>query len=349
MAKPITHLSLTSQYRGAERQLEILIRGASEWGIKQRLIVPEGSTLATEVEHVKGLDIVYSGMRKAQVARACKGSELVHAYDLDGLRAAHRAFFFSNVPYVVTQRDELLPPDNWLTRRRYRKAKRVVAVSNAVRKALLRDQPKLAVKVIHSSASAHPTYPGAIETLRQRFNGKYIVGHIGSLDDARKGQSDIIEVARNMARTHEDVVFVLIGDGPDEAALKKRAAGLPNVEFAGHVRNPGDFLSIMSIFAYPSRQQGLGAALLDAMDFSRPVVATAVGGVPEIVQDGKNGLLVNPGNIDQLEFAIKRLLSDGTLRARLGKAGNLKVQAFTPQAMVEHYLELFQDVMTAKS
>lgn len=342
MTKPICHIDLATEFRGAQRQTEILIRGVADWGVAQRLIVPESSPLAVELENVKGLEIVYSAPTKNAVAKACIESRLVHAHDPVGLRAAYRAHFFRSIPYIVTQRDELLPPVNWLTRRRYRSAKRVVAVSNAVRKTLVRDNPKLTVDLIRSCASAHRTFPTSLDALRQRFVGKYVVGHIGALDDTVNGQSDLIEVARGMVRTHEDVVFVLIGDGPDAAMLKNRAAGLSNVEFVGQVRNLGDYLSIMTIFAYPARQHGSGSTILDAMDFSRPVVATAAGGIPELVQDGKNGLMVNPGNTDQLGFAIKRLLSDGTLRSKLGKAGNVKVQIFTPDAMVERYLELFQ-------
>lgn len=348
MSKPVCHINMNTTYRGSERQTELLIRGIAKWGVAQRVVAPDGSQLLTNLGEVGNIERIGVGHSRNAAARACKGSRFVHAHDWLSVEAAHRANFFSRVPFMVTQRTESLPASTWLNRRRLNKARAVVAISRAVRAALVAHSPTLNPVVVNSCASVHRVFATTSEILRSKYRERFVVGHIGALDDAHKGQSDLIEVARVIARTHPDVLFMFIGAGPDESAFRQQASGMSNVEFVGLVNNLGDYLRLMDVFAFPSRAEGLGATLLDAMDYSLPIVATAVGGIPELVRDGVNGLLVSPGNVDQLAFAIQRLHGDERLRRRLGTAGNERVQKYTPDAMVEAYLELYQEHMPAR-
>ena len=116
---------------------------------------------------------------------------------------------------------------------------------------------------------------------------------------------------------------MLVGGGDDEAMLKSLAAGLSNVTFTGFVNNVGDYLAAFDVFVLPSNREGIGSILLDAMDRGLPVIASRVGGVPDIVHDDDNGILIEAGSVDQLRAAILALRADAGRRrvARRARPG----------------------------
>jgi glycosyltransferase involved in cell wall biosynthesis len=110
----------------------------------------------------------------------------------------------------------------------------------------------------------------------------------------------------------------------------------------------GDYLAAFDIFILPSNREGIGSVLLDAMDRQLPIVATRVGGVPDIVHDGENGILIEPGRVDQLQAAILRLRRDRELRHDLGARGQVFAKDFTAAAMARKYLDLYRSVLGSR-
>lgn len=135
---------------------------------------------------------------------------------------------------------------------------------------------------------------------------------------------------------------MLVGGGQDEAMLKLAAAGLANVTFTGFVENVGDYLAAFDLFILPSRREGIGAILLDAMQSSLPIVATRVGGLPEIVHDGDNGLLIDSERPDQLQAAIVDLIGAPERRAAMGRRGAEFARGYTVDVMASKYLDLYE-------
>ena len=135
---------------------------------------------------------------------------------------------------------------------------------------------------------------------------------------------------------------MLVGGGADEAMLKTAAKGLDNVVFTGFVDNVGDHLAAFDVFILPSNKEGIGAILLDAMDLGLPVVASRVGGLPEIVHDGENGILIEPQRPDQLEVAILSLADSPETRRRYGEHGRELAKGYSASAMAEKYLALYR-------
>ena len=116
------------------------------------------------------------------------------------------------------------------------------------------------------------------------------------------------------------VRLALVGDGPERERLRARAerAGLAErVAFVGHIATPGDFLQAADVVVLPSRSEGIPNVALEAMALGRPLVATAVGGTPEIVVDGVSGILVRADDSQRLAAALDRVLADSGLAARL--------------------------------
>jgi glycosyltransferase involved in cell wall biosynthesis len=131
---------------------------------------------------------------------------------------------------------------------------------------------------------------------------------------------------------HPNAALVLVGDGSERARLERRAEALSvrhAVRFVGEVEheNTVAYLRLAEVFVRPSRSEGLGTAFLEAMASGLPVVGTPVGGIPDFLRDGENGLLVKPGSAEALTEAVDRLLSDGRLGRELAASAAALVRS----------------------
>jgi glycosyltransferase involved in cell wall biosynthesis len=141
------------------------------------------------------------------------------------------------------------------------------------------------------------------------------------------------------------VHFVLVGEGRDEQRFRRAAAGLDNVAFAGFVDNVEDYLAAFDVFVYPSLFEGLGSSLLDAMAFGLPIAASNVGGIPEVVEDGVNGLLIPPDDPGALVTALKRLLADAGLRDAMARANRARAAEFDTGRMTSAYESIYREIL----
>jgi glycosyltransferase involved in cell wall biosynthesis len=148
-----------------------------------------------------------------------------------------------------------------------------------------------------------------------------------------------------LAQSEPDLHFCLVGGGEDEAMLRELATGLGNVTFSGFVNNVGDYLAAFDVFVLPSNREGIGSILFDAMEERLPIVASRVGGVPDIVHDGVNGYLIDAGSVDQLRDSILRLRRSPDVRRAFGEQGAKIAARYTAASMCEKYLELYSDAL----
>jgi glycosyltransferase involved in cell wall biosynthesis len=181
--------------------------------------------------------------------------------------------------------------------------------------------------------------------IRRRCTGKIVIGHLGELDHSHKGQRTIVEAARQMRHTNPGAHFLLLGTGKDEREFRAAAAGLDNIEFAGFVENVADYLAAFDLFVYPSLREGLGSSLLDALSFGLPIVATEVGGIPEIVEHEVNGLLIAPEQPAELVAALQRLLGDAELRASMGRNNRQKATLYDASHMATSYESIYREIL----
>ena len=147
--------------------------------------------------------------------------------------------------------------------------------------------------------------------------------------------------------THD---LVLAGDGPEHSALRERAEQLSissRVAFTGKVdhREAVKLFSGCSFFVLPSRHEPFGIVNLESMAAGRPVIATRTGGVPEIVRDGENGLLVDPERPEELTGAMLRLMNDGALCRTMGCAGRTYAEQFDWLEIAGQYLAIYEQAV----
>ncbi len=149
-----------------------------------------------------------------------------------------------------------------------------------------------------------------------------------------------------------DVHVVIVGKGPERARLETMVEQLclvDRVHFVGHQQDVRPWLAILDVFVLPSDWEGMSNALLEAMAARLPVVATAIGGTPEVVVDGVTGLLVPPRDPGALAEAITRLLRDHDLRVRMGQAGRERVERrFSIEETVRLTEELYKTLLEEK-
>jgi glycosyltransferase involved in cell wall biosynthesis len=177
-----------------------------------------------------------------------------------------------------------------------------------------------------------------------------LVGAFGRLAPV-KNYPLFLEAAR-LVLEQEPVSFVIAGDGPQRSQLESLAGRLgiaDRVRFVGWLGNPYPLLSIVDLVVLTSSAEGFGLALLEAMALERPVVATAVGAVPEIVRDGVTGLLVPSREPAALASAIVRLLRDPSLRRALGRQGRELARQFSPTTMCDRVEEVYFSAIERRS
>lgn len=337
----VTHINLASGFRGGERQTELLIRALAKRGVVQRAIVRHKAPLAERLQGIDGVECREIATPWLPRPRLLSGA-LVHAHEARAGHLAHLTRLFAGRPYVITRRAWELPRDNALNRDLYRRAAAVVAVSNAVRDRLARFDRQLTPHVIHSAADPSPANPETSARLRRRWKDRFVVGHVGALSDGHKGQLTLIAAAKRLEPEIPELLVVFLGQGPDEPKLKEAAADCSHVEFAGFVTDVGSYLAAFDVFAFPSRYEALGSILLDALTAGLPIVASNVGGIPEAVRDGREGILVPPGDAEALAAGIRRLYQNPALREKLSTAASRRAELFTAERMADEYLALYR-------
>lgn len=158
--------------------------------------------------------------------------------------------------------------------------------------------------------------------------GVPVIGLVGRLDHWGKGHKELFEAVVGLKASHP-VQALIVGGGRREAEVRQLAASLglaESVHFLGQRHDVPDLLHAMDIFVLPSYSEGVSLALLEAMAAGLPVIATAVGGLPEVVEDGETGLLIPPKDADALAGALERLLADPALVQRLGANARAQVR-----------------------
>lgn len=164
---------------------------------------------------------------------------------------------------------------------------------------------------------------------------------------APKGHRYLLEAFVSVTERVPDARLVLVGDGDLLPQARSTAESLgvgDRIVFAGHVSDVWPYLHEAQVFALPSLYESLGIVLLEAMGAGLPVVATRVGGVQEVVQDGVTGLLVAPGDPHQLAVSLVDLLTNPTKRLRMSRAARKRAEGYRMESMLSNYMELYEEL-----
>jgi glycosyltransferase involved in cell wall biosynthesis len=175
-----------------------------------------------------------------------------------------------------------------------------------------------------------------------------VVGAVGRLSP-EKGFDHLITAFGRLAASGSEARLVILGEGPERSALERAIADKDlgdRVLLPGFVKS-GRYLPLFDVFVQPSLTEGLPLSVLEAMRAGVPVVASRVGGVPQVLSHGEGGLLVEPGDVQGLERAVAQVLSDQSLAQRLVQTSKAMVRDFSSERMTNRYLEVYAELVAA--
>ncbi|MEZ6037440.1 MAG: glycosyltransferase [Planctomycetota bacterium] len=357
---PVVHVDTERGFSGGEVQVLLLMEGLRERGVPQRLCVPPRSAFA-EVARQRGFDVLELGLSHQvdlpgvwKLSRALRSASLVHLHTGRATWLGSLAAKLAGCPTVITRRMDRRVKRGLRTRFAYGRAAAVVAISPSVHDSLVAGGVD-AARIV--------TIPDALDPARlEEQKGRVATrAELDVGDDQvlllalaqlvhRKGLDVLLQA---LARIDDPrVVCAIAGDGPEAVPLRTEATQLgvaERVRFLGTRKDAGDLLAACDVFCLPSRAEGMGVAALEALGKARAVVATAVGGLGQLIVDGTSGLLVPPEDPAALAAALQHLIADPALRERLAAAGPRRVdEGYRPQQYVDRHVELYAGVLARR-
>ena len=154
-----------------------------------------------------------------------------------------------------------------------------------------------------------------------------------------KGIEDLIIVAEDLVSKYNNIVFLIVGTGPLETKLRHRTDKIKDIMFLGYRNDIPKLLKMSDIFLLPSYSEGLSPAILEACASGLPIISTTVGSNPDIIKNGINGFLTEPGNKIELKNNIIKLVENKDLREKMGRNNkNLIIKNFDLNLVVEKFL-----------
>lgn len=378
----ILHIDTERTWRGGQQQVFWLLRGLIERGHQNTTVVWQGgdlekrlATLTTTVFSLRPfgeLDLI-SAYRLNRFIKK-EGFDVVHAHSGHAVALGRLALLGSHIPLVITRRVDFKLSRNIFSKWKYRGVSVIISISNGVTRALLESGiRKSHIVPIPSGIPVTPSFkrssavsterivkvPDGIPLDRHLFTVKALKSEMGVPDDGivigqvaalapHKDQATFLEGVRRLLEREPLVHAVLVGDGPLKSELKQRAQQLgieDHVHFLGFKNEPLNFLSAFDIFCLSSKEEGLGTSLLDAMALGIPIVATNVGGIPDVIEDNVTGILVPPKDPSALAEAIQKLMKNPELRTSLATAATERVKDFDINQTIQRTEDVYYRVL----
>jgi glycosyltransferase involved in cell wall biosynthesis len=310
------------------------VAGVHQWRrLSGRMRLP--MVLGALVRQVRGqrIGLVYSATLSSfpyglLAARVCRIGALVHLYSSYGGASPYRKHWLRQARHAVApSRDSL--------------ERAAAAIGGFAGRA---EVVYNGVDVARIEAAAAP--PGSAAAVVRPMGGP-VVGMVANMD-RRKNPMALIEAAARLARRVPDVQLLLVGFFPDpgyqeEVLARARALGVAeNITVTGFQLNPFPFVRACDVIVLPARRDPFPIALLEAMALGKPVVATAVGGIPEMIANGETGFVVAPGDIDALAASVLTLLEDPARRMAMGQAARERlITQFSLEGFVQRMFTAF--------
>jgi glycosyltransferase involved in cell wall biosynthesis len=365
----VAQVNLQRDWGGAERHVLLLSKSLRDAGAEIELYChPRGGLRrAAELESLScrfvtarnQLDLTAAVGLAVQLGRF--QPDVLHLHTPKDYVCGYLASKFLRHTALVLTRHMMLPVKPMM-RRLYSRSHAVLCLSDSVREHLIRQEIPQGL-LYRVNPGIETDQFDTSRTREQRFSnrshwgaapGDVVYGCVGRLV-AGKGHEDLlIAFAQILSKSELQlsgtpaVRLVLFGEGPLQSLLQEQTASLKvkdHIHFAGFCADIPGALSGLDVLVLPSHSELLPLSILEGMSSGLPVIATEVGGIPEIVEAELTGLLVPPGDPVALVEAIKRLARDPELRSRLGARGQERVRRdFTLQAMSENTLDIYQNI-----
>ena len=356
----ILHVESGKHFYGGARQVAYIIKGLSELGVENILACPTGAIIAKEVSpYAKVFEMKMKGDADFGLVGRLKkiikeeSPDIVHLHSRRGADTwGAIAAKLTHTPCVLSRRVDN-PESRLLVSLKYRLYDHVITISEAIRQILLSEgvSPEK-VTCVRSAVDAIPyLQPVDRQAMRKEFQlpeDAIIIGIVAQLIP-RKGHLYLIDAIETLDKEYPNIRVLCFGQGPLRSQLESlvKQKNLSDIiQFTGFRTDLPKWLGGLDILAHPADMEGLGVSLLQASAAAVPIVTTKAGGLPEAVQDGKTGILINPGDTGSLTTVLKDLIENPELRQQLGSAGRSRIlEDFSIEAMVKGNLEVYRKIL----
>lgn len=346
----VLHVEMGRHLYGGARQVAYLLDGLARHPGEHVLVCAEGAEIAGAIANpaVRLHPLPFRGDMDLGFVRRLRGlirterPDLMHLHSRRGDALAALAGRAERLPMVHSRRVD--NPPRWFDLRlKFPCFERIVTISEGIRRVLLAaGVPERQVVCV----------PSAVDTARYRPGGEpaWFRGEFGLEPEAvaigviaqwipRKGHATLFDALPAVVEKFPQTRVLLFGKGPLEAELRAavRARGLePWAGFAGFRTDLDRVIPCLDLVVHPAWMEGLGVSLLETAACGIPIIASRVGGIPEAVEDGLNGYLLEPGDSAALAARLLELLGDPARRAAMGQAGRERVlERFSLESMVD--------------
>jgi glycosyltransferase involved in cell wall biosynthesis len=346
----VLHIDSGRSWRGGQRQVFLLATGLRDLGYRTLVVAPAGSPLISRAEHaglptyrltLRGEWDVRSARELRAVAREWNAG-IVHAHDARSHSIAKMALLGENKTRLVVTRRVAFPPKQ--VRLKYRRGvDAFIAISQAVRSAMIRAGVQAdRIQVVYSGVPATLVKrPRNWRRERGWPHNSVICGIVGAMTQ-EKGLDMVTGIARRLpGEVFRRTRLVLLGGKGKGGTTVSGVEGFD----AGFVEEIYDAMSGLDVLWHPARSEGLGTSVIDAMALGIPPIAFAVGGLPEVIEDGRSGLLIPPGDVAGFVRAAAALISDDGLRRMLGEGARQRAREFDSRRMIEQTAEVYNRVL----
>ena len=358
----VLHVDPDPGWRGGQQQAFYLHQGMLAQGLKSGFICSPGSELAKRLRHNQ---LVFHTIRHHFEADLIAAYRLAayarkHGFSILHLHSSHALSwgimakcFHPSLQLVASRRVDFHISGNFLSRFKYRGPllSAIVAISENIRKVLLSDaiDPDK-INLIYSGVDIHKfdaVKPDPDYRSHWRISeNAVIIGTVAAFV-AHKDYRNFIKAATIALGSNANLHFVAVGDGVQLDLIKALAAesGISEkITFTGFQKEVGTHLKAFDIFVMASKKEGLGTSVLDAMSVGLAVIGTRAGGIAEMIEDERSGLLVEARNSAALAEAMLRLAGDEELRKQLGTQALERVKDFSKEHMVEANIRLYESL-----
>ncbi len=357
MSLRILHVVSSLNIGGMEQFVVRLAARQQAAGDAVSIMALQGGPLVEEAARL-GVPVDVLGGR-SRVLRACKGlsilmrlkPDIVHGHNATSLQYALLAHNRARTKIVITWHGRGKADYREPAQDLWKRVDRVVCVSDAVTCEASGRVPADRIRVIRNGIeAAGPTR--SRDVVRQELGlGDEFTAIIVARIDRLKGHETLLRGWAELARMEVTPCLLIVGDGPERLAMERLVGeqGIASsIKFLGFRSDVADLLGAADLFVLPSLTEGLPLSILEAMAHGLPVVATRVGGIPEVVGNEREGLLVDTENPQMLAAAIARIVDDSELRVRLGESARLRVRnEFSFDTMLHQYDELYHSLQVS--
>lgn len=351
----ILHITSAKTWRGGERQILYLMEGLKDKGHSNFLMSPNVSIIGFRSPEVVTSQVIF---KKGILGRFqnvfalinyCHSNkiDLIHGHDSHTHTLLWLAYKFGGLKTksIITRR--LINPikNRSIPKYNFGKIERIICISNAVKAIIMPSiENRERLEVIYSGIKI-PTLQDVGKSLKEDAN--FVVGYVAAFTK-EKDHVTFLAVAKSLISKYPEISFrfLLVGDGPLIEQIKNESKRIDgNFVFTGFVEEVSQAYLEMDLLLHTSKSEALGTAILDAMKIGLPIVATKVGGIPEIVLNGKNGFLCDIGDYGEMASSVYKLASNRDLYNSFSKNSKAIIPKFNVTSMVNKTVELYHEVL----